>query len=789
MTGKRTAVFAAALLAVSLVGTGLSAKRAMADVDVEEELADAVPGEASMEELAFADETAEEDPVVWEENDTPVEDSVVLEESDTSEEDAVDEAVPLGEYGGLFSLDKNPADVALQHMEEEQIVSEESPEAEMSDESDEPDEEIYDGSKYEEAEELFADGDDWYKDYEYSTEGTRILLKNYKGTGTQVEVPAEAVISGVKYATVVTDSVFAQKAVESVSFDYGLKLEGDVSYLFSGCEKLEYVLFNGADTSGVTNMEGMFANCSSLESIDLQTMNTSNVTNFSLMFANCPSLSALDLGSFDTGSGSLFSNMFCFCSKISSLNLSSFDLSHATNASDVEGMLDDCASLTEIYTPKTLNSNLSVGLPNPMYVKNADGTLGLVAYTDLMKTPAGVHIVTNTSSSGTNNGTEVTIQDNRSGYSGSGISAELEISKPNSYLIVSDTDGASIRAVLSQQNVQSTAIEVYDIDLMDSLTGGNKVENFGLCTITMPLPASMEPYNGEISVYTMYGTELEAIDPDISLSGEGTWQFTFSTSHFSEYAVVYTSSSQEDEDTNGETDDSGDTDSTDDTEDTDSVDDTDNTDDVEDTGSTDDEGDTVDSSDDGEDADAEDDSDSGSGSSSRSKSGTSSRSGGSSTSSSSASTGSRNKSTGNYTNPVVTNVVPVGPSSVSRLPYRFGNDNIDPDDDVVENDSGDDGTVKLKKSKFTQVYWWGKDKSTFTWKDIKKADGYELQYSTSKKFDKQATKTITSKKSSAVVNGLTVGKTYYIRVRPYAGQGVLKNQGKWSHKIVVTRKR
>ena len=66
--------------------------------------------------------------------------------------------------------------------------------------------------------------------------------------------------------------------------------------------------------------------------------------------------------------------------------------------------------------------------------------------------------------------------------------------------------------------------------------------------------------------------------------------------------------------------------------------------------------------------------------------------------------------------------------------------------------------VKAKKGK----------KATITWKVNKKATGYQLQYSTSKKFTKKTTKTVTIKKESVkkkVIKKLKAKKTYYVRIR------------------------
>ncbi len=59
---------------------------------------------------------------------------------------------------------------------------------------------------------------------------------------------------------------------------------------------------------------------------------------------------------------------------------------------------------------------------------------------------------------------------------------------------------------------------------------------------------------------------------------------------------------------------------------------------------------------------------------------------------------------------------------------------------------------------------------TVTWKKDKKATGYEVTYSTNKKFKKSQTKTVLVKKAGttkATLKNLKKGKTYYVKVRAY----------------------
>ena len=67
--------------------------------------------------------------------------------------------------------------------------------------------------------------------------------------------------------------------------------------------------------------------------------------------------------------------------------------------------------------------------------------------------------------------------------------------------------------------------------------------------------------------------------------------------------------------------------------------------------------------------------------------------------------------------------------------------------------------------------------------------GYQIQYSTSKKFSKATTKTISSYKATKhTLKGLSAKKTYYVRVRTYKTLGKTKYYSGWStYKYVKTK--
>lgn len=72
----------------------------------------------------------------------------------------------------------------------------------------------------------------------------------------------------------------------------------------------------------------------------------------------------------------------------------------------------------------------------------------------------------------------------------------------------------------------------------------------------------------------------------------------------------------------------------------------------------------------------------------------------------------------------------------------------------------------------------GKGKIVVKWKKSAAAKGYQLQYSTSKKFKSKKTKT--TNKTSLTIKKLKKKKTYYIRVRAYKTVNGKKSYGKWS---------
>ena len=92
-------------------------------------------------------------------------------------------------------------------------------------------------------------------------------------------------------------------------------------------------------------------------------------------------------------------------------------------------------------------------------------------------------------------------------------------------------------------------------------------------------------------------------------------------------------------------------------------------------------------------------------------------------------------------------------------------------------------TAKTVPLKPTVTLKAGKKQLTASWKQVANITGYEVQYSTSKKFTKKTTKTVTIKKAKTTkktVKKLTKGKKYYVRVRTYKTLNGKKIYSSWS---------
>lgn len=135
----------------------------------------------------------------------------------------------------------------------------------------------------------------------------------------------------------------------------------DMRAMFQGCSKLTTIDVSKFDTSNVLYMSSMFSGCSGLTSINVSGFKTSKATTMGSMFYQCSNLTSINVSAFDTSNVTDMDWMFGECTKLTTLNLSKFNMGNVTST---YGMLVLCSNLKTLYTPKALNSDTSITLPN-----------------------------------------------------------------------------------------------------------------------------------------------------------------------------------------------------------------------------------------------------------------------------------------------------------------------------------------------------------------------------------------------------------------------------------------
>ena len=98
--------------------------------------------------------------------------------------------------------------------------------------------------------------------------------------------------------------------------------------------------------------------------------------------------------------------------------------------------------------------------------------------------------------------------------------------------------------------------------------------------------------------------------------------------------------------------------------------------------------------------------------------------------------------------------------------------------------------IYCKKTSLTEVKA-GKQSFKATWQTVTAVAGYQLEYSTGKKFPEKLTKSVlvSGKTTSAkTVKKLKSKKVYYVRIRTYRTVAGIKYYGKWSNVLTVKTK-
>ena len=216
------------------------------------------------------------------------------------------------------------------------------------------------------------DTDPTHYDMEDLPGGTDTLVKEYKGTETNLRIPAQ-----LSNKTVVLQPGFKLRdTVEKLNISkVKPKDPANISKLFAGCPKVKQIIFqekdesntNTFDTSAVTDMSGLFEGCENLSELDLSSLDTRAVTDMSGMFKGCKSLQTLTFGdTFNTTQVADIHEMFQGCERLKSLDLSAFDLGRfdpsTLDQSKVADFLNGVTALT-ILSPKKNLLEDKIALP------------------------------------------------------------------------------------------------------------------------------------------------------------------------------------------------------------------------------------------------------------------------------------------------------------------------------------------------------------------------------------------------------------------------------------------
>jgi uncharacterized protein YjdB len=113
------------------------------------------------------------------------------------------------------------------------------------------------------------------------------------------------------------------------------------------------------------------------------------------------------------------------------------------------------------------------------------------------------------------------------------------------YLILRDSDGSSIKPLINGDSaLDHNRAVYYDLSLRDA--AGNKVKDFGKCTIRIPLIEDMDIHNGSVRVVSMVDDKLDrSISSSTGTEGDVSY-VTFSTGHFTDFAILYKLNSSSD---------------------------------------------------------------------------------------------------------------------------------------------------------------------------------------------------------------------------------------------------
>jgi uncharacterized repeat protein (TIGR02543 family) len=223
------------------------------------------------------------------------------------------------------------------------------------------------------------DSSTWMNDYSYTLNGGDIICSRYNGTAKKIEVPAEAVINGDTYNTVLqceqsgesATGVFQKNtSIESIKIDKGVRTGANCECMFWGCTGMTSADIADLDTKAATSMREMFKGCEKLTSLDVSHFNTANLKEMQAMFSGCSMLKAIDLSKFSTGNIAYAEDAFGNCALLEYIDMSRFDYSKLKDHAAI--IFSGCTSLKKIRTPYNTGSDSEnlPALPATMYDVN-----------------------------------------------------------------------------------------------------------------------------------------------------------------------------------------------------------------------------------------------------------------------------------------------------------------------------------------------------------------------------------------------------------------------------------
>ena len=206
---------------------------------------------------------------------------------------------------------------------------------------------------------------------------------------------------------------------------------------------------------------------------------------------------------------------------------------------------------------KMMNKNSGIFLYR--YIKGTDMYIPVAVDRTEMSMPGGKYTIEALSFSisggetnseyalvlGTSDSYEVMTDDKRTKKL-STATAEVSDMSSDMYFFVSENKDPDIKTLVESDKEIPDGVEAayYDLNLTYDKAGVKKVKNFGTCEVTLPLPPDMDYTKGSISVVSegKAGTSggLDKYSGYTFFTDENGVQYIrFTTTHFSEYALLY----------------------------------------------------------------------------------------------------------------------------------------------------------------------------------------------------------------------------------------------------------